>query len=252
MGQLKFEKKFSEKLDQRELKPKASSWEELSTRLNSEEKSKNPVFWWIGIAATLLGGILIVSGLFNEPISKTPGIVETSSEVILEEAIEIQHIFSEKIVSKEVVQPGKASVEPVENSISEKISGNKSKFASIVNQGNIQNVPKKKEDVIQQDSELIAETQISKKPEDVIEEVFLTESQTGEVGMAEVDALLAGAAAQISSNRNGGTVSENNLNANALLWDVEMELEQSFREKVFDVLKEGYLKAKTAVANRNY
>ena len=42
------------------------------------------------------------------------------------------------------------------------------------------------------------------------------------------------------------------VDADSLLWDVEMEMDQSFREKVFDIMKEGYLKARTAVANRNY
>jgi hypothetical protein len=37
MGQLKFEKDFSQKLNNRKIGPKAGSWDELDARLNSEE-----------------------------------------------------------------------------------------------------------------------------------------------------------------------------------------------------------------------
>jgi len=76
------------------------------------------------------------------------------------------------------------------------------------------------------------------------------ENKTGKITDAEVDALLAEALTKIKGDRSAKSVSEN-IDANSLLLDVEMELEQSFREKVFDVLKEGYFKAKTAVVNRN-
>ena len=41
------------------------------------------------------------------------------------------------------------------------------------------------------------------------------------------------------------------VNANDLLQDVEADLEQSFRAKVFETLKSSYDSVKTAVANRN-
>ena len=41
------------------------------------------------------------------------------------------------------------------------------------------------------------------------------------------------------------------VNAHALLQDVEDDLEQSFRSKVFQALKENYITVKTAVAQRN-
>jgi len=41
------------------------------------------------------------------------------------------------------------------------------------------------------------------------------------------------------------------VDASALLLEAEQELDRSFRDQIFDALKSGYLKAKTAVANRN-
>ncbi len=247
MGQLKFEKDISKKLNKRKIEPKTGNWEELSLRLNSEEKSRRPIFWWIGIAATLVGGILIFSMLFNEPISETPAIVNAPAEEILKEKIESQQISFEKPASQEMTEPEKASVKSVENIFSEKEPVANSKLASM---GNTQKSSKTENDQTQKDPDLMKDTKISGIPEEVIAEASSKENETGEITDAEVDTLLAEASKQISRDRSAKSVSEN-LDAKSLLLDVELELEQSIREKVFDVLKEGYFKAKTAVVNRN-
>jgi len=247
MGQLKFEKDFSEKLNKRKIEPKAGNWEELSQRLNSEEKSKRPIFWWIGIAATFVGGILILSLLFHEPISEIPAIVNAPKEEILKEKIETQQISFEKPASQEMAEPEKASVKSVENIFSEKEPVANSNLASV---GKPQESSKTEYDQTQKDPDLIKETKNSEISEGVIVEVSSKENETGEITDAEVDALLAEASKQISRDRSAKSVSEN-INANSLLLEVELELEQSFREKVLDVLKDGYFKAKTAVVNRN-
>jgi hypothetical protein len=247
MGQLKFEKDFSEKLNKREIEPKAGNWEELSGRLNSEEKSKRPIFCWIGIAATIVGGILIFSILFNKPISKTPVIVNAPAEEILKEKIESQQISFEKPASEEIREPEKASVKPVGNIYSKNEPVAKSKLASI---GKPHESSKNGNYQTQKDLNLMKETKNSGIPEDVIAEASSKEKKTGEITDAEVDALLAEALTKINGDRNAKSVSEN-IDARSLLMDVELELEQSIREKVFDVLKEGYFKARTAVVNRN-
>ncbi|UJH92743.1 hypothetical protein LZ575_10010 [Antarcticibacterium sp. 1MA-6-2] len=97
-----------------------------------------------------------------------------------------------------------------------------------------------------------AETEIlPQRLEEVIAEVSSEVNSHGDMTEAEVDALLYKAAAEISLQRERESFSRN-VDATALLMEVEMDLEQGFREKVFDILKEGYLKARTAVANRNF
>jgi hypothetical protein len=87
-----------------------------------------------------------------------------------------------------------------------------------------------------------------------LEEVIAATSKNDKISGDEVDALLAQAASEISRERDRSQFynSNNEISANALLAEVEDEIYQSFKAKVFEVLKEGYLKAKTAVANRNY
>jgi len=247
MGQLKFEKDFSKKLNKRKIAPKAGNWEELSARLNSEEKNKRPIFWWIGIAATLVGGILIFSILFNKPISETPVIVNAPEEEILKEQIESQQISFEKPASEAVREPEKASVKPVENIFSKKGQVANSKLAATRKP---QESSKTENNQTSKDPDLMKETIISGIPEEVIAEASSKGNRTGEITDAEVDALLAEASEQISRDRSAKSVSEN-IDAKSLLLGVELEMEQSIREMVFDVLKVGYFKAKTAVVNRN-
>ena len=67
---------------------------------------------------------------------------------------------------------------------------------------------------------------------------------------SDINALLEEAQKEIKLNR---LYNETNgvVDANALLQDVEAELNQSFRSKVFEALKSSYNSVKTAVAQRN-
>jgi len=146
-----------------------------------------------------------------------------------------------------VAEPEKASVKPVENIISKKKPVANSELAAI---GNTLNSKQNKVDQTEQDPDLKIKTKISEIPEEMIAEATSKENITGDISNAEVDALLAEAVTKIRVDRSAKSVSEK-IDANTLLLDAQLELEQSFREKVFDVLKEGYFKAKTAVVNRN-
>ena len=146
-----------------------------------------------------------------------------------------------------MAEPEKASVKPVEDIISKKKPVANSELAAI---GNTLNSKQNKVDQTEQDPDLKIKTKISEIPEELIAETSSKENITGDISDAELDDFLAEATEKINMERSARSVSEK-IDANNLLFDVEMELEQSFREKVFDVLKEGFLKAKTSVANRN-
>lgn len=82
----------------------------------------------------------------------------------------------------------------------------------------------------------------------LLTEASLPESQTRKVTDAQIEALLARADEEIGREQKIAW----NPDADELLQIVEMELEQSFRVKVFDILKEGFHKTRTAVLNRNH
>jgi hypothetical protein len=62
----------------------------------------------------------------------------------------------------------------------------------------------------------------------------------------EIDALLSEAQLQMDSDK-----IKRSVNANSLLQDVEADLEQSFRDKVFESIKTNFKKVRTAVVDRN-
>ncbi len=254
MGQLKFEKKFREKLNEREIEPKSKSWEELSARLDSEEKSKNPIFWWIGIAASIVGGIFILSLAFiNDPVAESNNLVDKPSEEILKDPY--NKPTEETLVASEETEKAAISEKAAKNSEGKNTAVQNSGFTTNKGSGTSLASAEKKKNVIKEDlvfaSKEAPEVDTgSSVLEEGVAELSYEENKSGEVTNAEVDALLAEASSQLNKSRTQKAFSEK-ITANDLLWDVEMELEASFREKVFEVVKDGFIKARTAVANRN-
>lgn len=254
MGQLKFEKKFSDKLKEREIEPSSGSWENLRDRLDSEEKRKNPLFWWMGIAATIIGGILIFGSFFKEPANNNPGIVDVPAEKVEQKENGMQQNLSETKEEKTGViafDEKEEIIEPSGNAKAFKVS-EEAKPTKKDNNGAVAEVNKsiKTKGPILEPEIIVAEVpEIPQPVQDAIAEVVLKES-SGAITEAEVDALLALAAAEISESRNEKFTSEN-IDAGSLLREAEFEIEESFREMIFEAIKDGYLKARTAVANRN-
>ena len=90
---------------------------------------------------------------------------------------------------------------------------------------------------------------LSAKIEKVVAQVNLLEQNNISLTDAEVDSLLKLAQKELFSER---IFRDNHsVDAMALLADVESELDRTFREQIFDMLKEGYVKVKTAVVSRN-
>ncbi|MEM9649705.1 MAG: hypothetical protein AAF969_14605, partial [Bacteroidota bacterium] len=90
---------------------------------------------------------------------------------------------------------------------------------------------------------------ITEKINEVVAQVRLLESVNTEVSDAEVDSLLRAAQRDILSEQL--FTPEGGVDAMALLTEVEDELDESFRDQIFDALKDGYFKLRTAVADRN-
>ena len=90
--------------------------------------------------------------------------------------------------------------------------------------------------------------------DDAIVTVFIEarriEEAEGEISEETIDSLILKAQQRIKITR---ALQKSNTTkaAMALLQDVEEELDQSFKDKVFELLKKGMVKVKTAVAERN-
>lgn len=250
MGRHKFEDQFKDKLSKREITPSAGGWDKLSGQLNSEGEKPKPLFWWIGIAATLLGAIFIAGLIYNNnPETNNPGLVETPVKIESEDKNES---FEEGngFVPEEVIVEASPKKADTSTLLKEKASQSQQlKHApenSIIAEVEKESLPVSNENVI-----VVNDEKISRKLEEIIAEVSMKDGVAGDRTNDEIEALLFKAASEISQEKRSisyaGTVDSRDL-----LFAIEMELEETFREKVFDILKESYLKARTAVANRSY
>jgi len=117
MAPINFENNMKDKLDRRVLKPSVDAWDKLSERLeNQDEKSNKKTYWWFGLAASVVGVLLIVSQFLNHEINinNTPKIVDTQ-EIIQ------QNEVNTMVVNNAVLQNTKQTNVKIEIGTIEKI-----------------------------------------------------------------------------------------------------------------------------------
>ncbi|RKS56148.1 hypothetical protein BC962_1127 [Gillisia mitskevichiae] len=257
MGTERFEDKIKRQLLDREIAPSAGSWDKLSAKLDASQEKKRPFAFWMGIAASIIGGILILSLVFNNStLSNSPEIVDAPKEDLKIEKTPVKS-------SKEIFTEIKKEAERVAASEGkqESITSKKDKVDPLINQVRSKN---REEIAVLDNKALLKEQKINTSLEAASDNLLdltlnnalasvLTQTDNGqEVTDAEINKLLAEAASKISQERYKKDFALGKVNAQDLLQDVEFEMDNSFRDKIFEILKEGYSKARTAVANRNY
>ncbi|GAA4279715.1 hypothetical protein [Gaetbulibacter aestuarii] len=260
MEQNKFDNEIRTKLGKRRLEPSEGAWEKLSQRLEAEEgpKKVSPILW-MGIAASLVGLLLLVSQFFNAdsnavmdqntPIKvvKTPLNTEVETETkkdvpaVKNEQDNLTPKASLNAVAERLVKPEAPASNKIENPIIIQ--------ESIVLDESVARNPlpgnKASSEIADNTSDFEAQ-----KIEDIVKNVQAVADRQQEVSDAYLDSLFTAAEKDIQRqkfiNKTKGTV-----DADALLADVENELDESFRTKVFDALKSSFNSVKTTVANRN-
>lgn len=250
MEQDKFETYLKIKLEERRITPTDGAWERISGQLeNSTEQRKNGYFW-MGIAAsfTLLFGALLFFFTRSEEVEGiTPNIVVD----VEQPKINGQNTDSNDSNVFEVTRTGAFVANENEES-----KGNQD--------GNLQPTSQGQQESAQEMDRLVSNTPkapledeilptvpteiLEAKIAEVIAQVNVMELH-GNITDAEVDSLLRNAQKEIL--RQKLVKSDNSVNAMALLTEVEEELDQSFRDQLFETLKAGFLKVRTAVADRN-
>ncbi|MEP2059035.1 MAG: hypothetical protein ABJJ05_14580 [Maribacter litoralis] len=243
----KFEKHIKAKFQDWEILPSENAWAKIASELKDDESKKKPVYLWMGVAASivvLLGVALFYfngSAVSNELPTE---IVDTEKENKLEDVIIKESLpFKSEEEVVEASSETKTNVkevkveEPIEPKIQEsKVLDDGIKVA--VNQ-----VPTN--ETIEK---LVPDEIIDSKVAAIIAQVSVLE-QNSTVTDAEVDSLLKRAQDEILREK---IFNKNkSVDAMALLTEVEDELDQSFRDQIFDSLKAGFIKVRTAVADRN-
>lgn len=252
MAPIKFEEHLKEKLENRSIKPSDDAWKKLSDRLDTQEKSNtSKPYLWLGIAASIVGILFVVSQFWNneskieiEPkIADTPKTIQQQpkEQIAVEEVLEVNDFVAKDKPKTEAIVATQKEIEQ------EKTRTNVSEAIAEI-------TPKDKKEIdITAKPLQILKKNLSfeeQKIQDVIAQVQSMESQNKVVTDDDIDALLQQAQKEIKLNK---LINETTgvVDADALLQDVEADLDQSFRSKVFEALKSSYNSVKTAVAQRN-
>ncbi|MDC6365832.1 MULTISPECIES: hypothetical protein [Flavobacteriaceae] len=238
----KLEKHIKENLEKREIKPSADSWEKVAAQLNVKDNNPRKNRYLYAVAAVFVGVVLVSALFFKEdnPTEETIEVVKT------EEQLEQTDTLKKEIKNAEIKLSEKNAVAQSKEESDKKI------IEDVGLDDSFEDVQVVQVETDQDHNELLLEESddlIAQKVQEVVAQVQLLESINPEVSDAEVDSLLRAAEQQILSER--VFVQSGSVDAMALLTEVEDELDGSFRNQIFDALKEGYFKLRTAVADRN-
>ncbi|MEN3324627.1 hypothetical protein VP395_12875 [Mariniflexile soesokkakense] len=235
----RFENNIKEKFEIRRLQPSNDAWAKLSERLEQkEEKQSNKAYWWLGMAASVVGVLFVAFQFFNSQEVK-PIIVDAPTIIQQKENTEVAVEGVEK--PNEVLKE-ETSIKPIEK---QAIKDN----AVAVDKGKV--IPKETSKTVKPTTVMQEKlTFEEQKIQDVVAKVHELKDQNKEVTDAVIDALLLEAQKEIRFKKPYNS-STSIVDANMLLQEVETDLDQSFRSKVFDAIKASYNSVKTAVAQRN-
>lgn len=262
MAPIKFEEQLKDKLERRTLNPSSEAWDVLSDRLDKQErKNHNVRFWWLGIAASIVGVILVMTQFYKTEsnVKDLPVIVNT--EIVPD--VETEPLNQPEEINVEVVTTIESNTELLkETKDTERIDTSNLTSITIQEPIKVKDVIEKpliSEDVMvsvksnntktNEVIPIVTPTQEELKIMEVVDIIKNLDTGLSSVSDREIDSLLKQAQRELINQRiiNESTKT---VSADALLQDVEVELEQSFRAKVFEALKSSYKSVKTAVAER--
>ncbi len=243
----KLEKHIKEKLEERKISPNTTAWERVESSLGADVQKNSRNGYWYAIAACLIG-LLVISVVFfntqnNESATQIVNVEsEKDSDSESNEKTDIVVTSNEKNNIQIVEESNRAN--PVTSPIKEDIIQS--------NKGLVVVEPLSDKEKVVKDSFVSTKAEdliINKKVEEVLATVINLESMANQVTDAEIDSLLRSAQQDVLKERL--FQQDGKVDAMALLNEVEIELDQSFRNKIFEKLKQGFFKARTAVADRN-
>ncbi|MFB9053458.1 hypothetical protein ACFFVB_10255 [Formosa undariae] len=233
-----FENKIKESLEERRLQPSSNAWGKLQSQLDTQEHTRSfKPYWFMGIAASFIGVLLLSTWMFRSYADTDLQVVEVENPI---EKIEVVIDSSVSSLDNIIVSTPKD-----EGIITSKEIGTSKVVFSNKNR-------KKTHTIVETANEKEASTpskNLNSTPEDTLSNAAL--AQQKDSGSNDyIEDLLQQAEQQIGSE-NALKESQRTVDSKALLESVENDIEHSFRDKVFEAVKSGFVKVKTAVVERN-
>ncbi|MFT5668991.1 MAG: hypothetical protein ACI9DK_003202 [Vicingaceae bacterium] len=243
MSPIKFEENIKQELEERTISVSNKAWDKLSNRLDLSKNPKNKSFWWMGIAASIIVVLWFAVDFINTPEIMRPSVV---IEPEIKQEIRIKNNFEklkerEVLVAQEIVEiKEKERQEQKSNLVL--IENTENKIPKL----NVVSIPLKVVEV---------STLEEQKIQEIVAYVLESKKQNELVSDAEIEDLMLHAQNEIQLQKlfNDTSSSKNAqvLSADALLYEVESEIDKTFRDKVFKELKIQFKSIKNAVAQRN-
>ncbi|WP_299535253.1 hypothetical protein [Ulvibacterium sp.] len=252
-----FEKHIKKQLENREIQPSSESWQKVVDRLDITPRAKSNRFFWYGIAASFAGLLviyLVYLGSQRPVVNSDMEIVDTDKDTIKVENAIIK-ATDKKTFQKEHQMVGTDQNPNAEELREEPIHSLKEKriieedtledMVTIIASSGTMGDAEINDGDLDKDSEAIINAKIA----EVMAQVDVLEQTNRTVSDAEVDSLLYKAQREIIAEKL--FLENGKVDAMALLMEVEDELDQSFRDQIFEKLKTGFVRVRTAVADRN-
>lgn len=240
MAPIEFEKKIKEFLEERNIKPSEDSWNKIYLSLELKpRRSKSGVFRY-SIAAAVAGVLLVTIWAIRKTgdtaIEAMPVVEEAPMNDPITDPETNKGVIPTLLVNassdeKEVLDP---PVQEHENTVIE--------YKDLALEAN---KPQESMVIVGNSTGSFVETNVSEE----VTRLKLEKENKDAVIETEVNSLLRNAQKELLAEKQFRE--ENNIEASSLLAGVEDELNESFRDQVFEKLKQGFVKVRTAVADRN-
>ncbi len=242
------ENKIKQDLEKRRISPSKAAWSRLEDRLESSERQTKPLYWWLGIAAAFLIGLLLSGWFFsfNTIKSRQSKVSNAQKQQVPFEVGNSLPSIPAPISIKTKLRRTDTVEKPPKNY----------RTTPLVD---MDSSPVREKPYIpakNQTEPLLVQEAREKSSEEKLKDAIVgiankvaNKEDTHEVTDAEIESLLREAQLQIRAQE-AFKEAENEVDAMALLKTVEEELDRSFREKVFDAIHTGLRKAKTMMASR--
>ena len=242
MAPIEFEKQIKERMEEREIKPSADAWDNIKNKIDIPPKQKKSGFVRYAVAASIIGILFTVVWMANQAddqsLEQFP-IVDNQSENKEESIQEDVTIPVQESSPTKITKTDVAGNEVFEEQQDVSITTEEQELALEIQQAKPEGEP----------LDLQTELRIDQKIAEVVAQVKILEDNKEAVTDAEVESLLKNAQEELMAER--AEQNAQGVDATALLAGVEDELNKSFRDQVFERLKNGFVKVRTAVADRN-
>jgi hypothetical protein len=215
----KFKDDLQHKFNQREIQPTDEAWGKITGELATSSSSKSPWLWG-GIAAGFIGLLVLLTPMYFSTNNKVPVV---NSEKSKTENVEVK---KQSLVSVNQLQRGEIRTASVQ------FSHTKLEWKT----------PQPISADVQNPIQLKANTLLAEVEQELENERFT------EQNMNEVDALLAQARAKLSSKKDQELFDQ--LTAESLLADIDLEDSNSFKDKIWKLIEVNFNELKSSLGVR--